>query len=403
MIWKAKLTVISWAALATGMMLLGAFALFVWANRRAEAVVLPISQTIVPIQFLALGEPKVEDPDPGPKGALGVGDTRTIEFVAEPDDLGDNPAQREEHLRDWLMRALVAHAGLPRGQSAALIAALAADLADGARDRSPGLGPGPVRWIETAPGEALALIPHKDDGSRRAALARVADELAWKTHRLPQHLLVFEYQLDPKALLARVTRRAPLKGDVLFSAEFGYGERLVLSKADLRDFLGTVDDVVTIRDANNAWRLGIWVGGRRLDGRRPYGLLPGDALVAWEGFEKANNQVWQFGKWAGKEVGAFNDWSGEQTRAYQEGWTSKNEGIKERWFLGAGVDEEISEIERQASVEAENVRDSLRSRYEVLLVSLRQRRAEMEDAVRRAWADVPDAIRAGWKAVVIDR
>ena len=401
--WKAASSKIARVAMTIGLLSLVAFTLYVWVGLKEATVTIPVTQAIVPIELPPMSEPKVEDPAPGSIGALGVGETRTIDFVADPADLGDDPAQREEQLRNWILRVVVARAGLPGSLSALLAAALDGDLSDGPVGRSPGLGPGPVRWIETAPGEAFALIPAKDDDSRRADLARVADELAWKNHQLPRRLSVFQYQVDSQALKARVTRRAPIERSVLFSPEYGYHEKLVVSKADLRDLLATVDDVAAIRDANDERRLGVWIGGRRLKARRPHGLSPADALAAWEGFERANNEIWQFGKWADEQVAAFNAWSREQSNASRQSWESSNQDIKERWLLSADVDEEVSELERQATAQAKNVQESLNSRHESLLVALRERREEMQENVKRAWSEIPDAQRSGWEAVVLDR
>jgi hypothetical protein len=397
------MSVISWSALMTGLILLGAFALFVRVTRTNATVTLPASQSIVPISFPPLNEPKVEDPDPGARGALGVGESRIVEFVGEQDELGDSPSQREAHLLDWLLRAMVTRVGLPRRQSARLAATLAVATADGVRPGSPGLSPGPVRWIEMASDEAIALIPRKDTGSRSAHLARVADELAWKTHRLPRRLLVLDYELDPKGLLARVSRPAPLEGSVLYSAEFGYRETLIWNKANLLDFLGRVDDIVTIRDAGALAEGGVVIGGRRLDARLPIGLSKESALIAWGALDKANSQLRQFRKWAKDEAGAFNRWSSDQASAFGGEWRERNTEIKERWLVGIDVDKEISDGEKEVSGEAENVRVALTSRHKVLAESLRKRKAETDEAVRMAWADVPAIVRTAWKRVVIDR
>jgi hypothetical protein len=401
--WKAVTFRIARVAMAAGLLGLGAFVLFVWSGRKDATLVAPATQAVVPIALSPMSEPKVEDPATGSTGGLRIGETRMIDFAADPADLGDNAEQREEQLRDWLLRVVVARAGLPGSRSARLSADLESALTDLAGGRSPGLGPGPIRWIENAPGEAFALIPKSDADSRRADMARVADELAWKNHQLPLRISAFEYQIDATVLKAQITRRAPIERAAIFSSEFGYSERLVVSKAGLRDFLATVDDVVAIRNADDARRLGVRIGGRRLHARRPRGLSPADALAAWDGFERANNEVWQFAKWAEEQVGAFNGWSRDQSQSLRESFERSNQDIKESWLLGTDVDGNVSELEKQASGEAANFENSRSSRRKSLLAALNERKQEMQETAKGAWSAIPESVRAGWDAIVMSR
>lgn len=392
----------AWGGLAVGLLLSVSFVVSLRFAKKDEAIALPLSRVVVRAFTLPpLSEPR----PPGPEGEdpIPIGQPWAIDFLANPGDLGDNPGQRQDHLRDWLMRVAIARGGLPHEHAAGLDTTFVGGTHEGVRERLAGFGPGPVRWIETRPGEALVLLPKDVGDPSRIELARIADELAWKYHRVPERLLVFEYGLEAMTLMANLIRRPPIEGKSLFSGEYGYRVGLVSSPDELRDFLRDVDDVVTIQGEEGLSKPSLHLGGRRLPARPPHGLLPAQVTAAWPAFEAATKQARQFRAVGRDELSAFRMLAATKAGSYKDDLKSLNDSVRQRWFFGGDVEEEIGQYEKEAAEEAAALQDSLEARQRSLTESLNRRRAETDDAIHRAWADVPDVVRSAWVKMILDR
>jgi hypothetical protein len=212
---------------------------------------------------------------------LSVGETRTVDFAIDEATRSRLTAREQaDQLRDWLLFTVVSDAGLTADE-------LNRALYDVPTIRHGHMRPvanfeyGTVRSCFIGNDRVVTVIPRvADDARRRDLLAHIGDEHRKNLGTAPGKLLVFEYELEPARLLATLTRRPDLDGRELFSAAYGYQERLIGAAGDLGEFLQHADDVTFARLEPRGLRL----GGRKLQQYR--GLRAEDVAAVWQAQRK---------------------------------------------------------------------------------------------------------------------
>ena len=184
-----------------------------------------------------------------------IGEARSVTFepgelLAEADVL-----QRRNQYRDWLLYLVVADAA---PSQEALLAALH-DIPPLRRMSLTSIAS--YDYTETrsrliADGTVLALVPAAaDDATRRAQLARIADEHYKNTGQRPATVVPFAYSLDDRGPGATLVRLGNVSGDDLFSAAYGFLSTTVASISDLERFLAASDDLTAVELTDSGLRM----------------------------------------------------------------------------------------------------------------------------------------------------
>jgi hypothetical protein len=118
---------------------------------------------------------------------------------------------------------------------------------------------GPVRSRVLGNGQVVALVPQGPDSLIKDYLGHIADAQRTNLSAIPASVIWFQYELNPEAASASVTRRATIPGDRLFTEAYGYYERDLHSRDDLNAFLEGVDDLTWVQVSKDSLR----AGGRR--------------------------------------------------------------------------------------------------------------------------------------------
>jgi hypothetical protein len=236
-----------------------------------------------------------------------------VDFAADAISLADlSPNERADQCRDWLLFA-AASSLLPSADELGRIFFDMPSVRHGYLRPVGTFEFGPTRSRYIGDGNVLALVPAGSDAAqRREQLTSIADQQRKNLGGEFKQLLVFEYTLDA-AHGARLTRRA--SADVsyarLFSPEFGYQERTLASLDDLKQFMGTVDDLTFARKTADS----ISVGGRKLSTPRA-SITVEQVATVWQAEQeiKANRDKWE--SYVHGEENAFNArWTGRKARA----------------------------------------------------------------------------------------
>jgi len=136
-------------------------------------------------------------------------------------------------------------------------------------------------------GQVLAIVPVESAEQRNLRLAHIADERRKDTGRIPNTLLVFEYQLNSDRTSAELVHRSDIAGSTLFTDATGYRESKIDTEAALIGFLAGTDDLTYVSTKQGS----LVVGGRKLGGEgRP--VTVDDVAALWQS-EKALKIEWQ--------------------------------------------------------------------------------------------------------------
>ena len=97
-------SIASTVGIVAGLLLLGGY--FFYVNSKGERVVVPSPIDEIRVEQIALAalqdaKPIQEVPPAEP--IIKVGEDRTIDFLVDRQDLGGNPAEWDNVLRDWIM------------------------------------------------------------------------------------------------------------------------------------------------------------------------------------------------------------------------------------------------------------------------------------------------------------
>lgn len=153
--------------------------------------------------------------------------------------------ERPEQIADWAIFGTFIHARLPQP-------VLQGVTFDRAPIRMRALED--VSSTESGPGRHAILpdgtawvVYEGDDPHPEATLARHADQVRVELGRVPAFVRVFSYQSDLDRAAIKVHRNGDISGAQLFSARYGYREARVVSREDLAQFIGEIDDLTHAR------------------------------------------------------------------------------------------------------------------------------------------------------------
>ena len=199
-------------------------------------------------------------------------------------------------------------------------------------------------------------------------------------------------------MLAHVTRSRPLAPKELFSDDYGFREAQIASGEELQAFLGTVDDVVAMQPVGELQQCRLWMGGRKLPGRSPAGMTPGQAMAVWEIFSKSGATWATYLKIAQSKREACEEWCRER----REQFTSKWAWTKEQ-LTGEEDDEEIQSIQSEARSEAATLEGEMKQRADALRDEIDKGKTSLQAEIQNSWQAMPDALASAWKKIRVER
>jgi hypothetical protein len=277
------------------------------------------ADTVSPEQIREAAAPKSIDiarfriPQPDASAAAretAVGAERGFDVRFELTELTERqltPRARSEQLRDWMLFAAVGE----HVETADQLREVFFDfpvVRYGHMEAVSTFEFGPTRGRAIGNGRAVGLIPTGlSDAARIDALAEVADALRKDLGEIFTELLVYEYEIDEATASGRLVLAAQLAGETLFSPAFGYIERSIRSEADLRAFLGAVDDIVYAALAGRGLRL----GGRKLQARSYRNIDYEHVATLWQAERDVQLNKDEFERWRQQLLGDYNSRSGD--------------------------------------------------------------------------------------------
>lgn len=151
-------------------------------------------------------------------------------------------------------------------------------------------------------GRVLALVPAGRTASeRKDLLAQIADEQRKNLGGPFDRLLVVEYELDGKNARGVLTNRGEIDYAALFSAEYGYSEKVVTKLSDLEEFMRSSADLAIARKIDGG---GLLLGGRRLLDRKYRSIGVEEVATVWQAEQqiqralaRANDARWAYRKY----------------------------------------------------------------------------------------------------------
>jgi hypothetical protein len=193
---------------------------------------------------------------------------RPVTFNIEDDNWRQATArQRLDQVRDWLLYTIISSTGLPPAR----IDEILYDLPfarHGYLQAVSGREYGPCRSRYVDDQHVVALVPAGSAEQRADDLAHIADKHRKDTGEIPPVIEVFEYTVDPQVRTASLTRRQEMRGQDLFTPQYGYVEGRIRGRQDLEQFLGQVDDLTFARVNGD----GLTLGGRKIPGYKGISL-----------------------------------------------------------------------------------------------------------------------------------
>lgn len=184
---------------------------------------------------------------------------------------------RSEQLADWAVYATLLSSGLPT-----------AAIRDATYDKVPFRSAEfeEVASLEYGPGrrlvlddESVWLFFREGDLQRRVTLGRLADQVRMELGHLPRRVLVFRVQAAEDSPHMRIAREPDLSPAQLFSAEYGYVERVVTNRAEMQDLLDRIDDLTHAKLLDGQR---VELGGRRFDEARTLSVTLNDIAALYQ-------------------------------------------------------------------------------------------------------------------------
>lgn len=218
-----------------------------------------------------------------------------------------SPREVQDQLKDWLLFAAVGAEGLsPEQFNEALF--------DRHAVRYGYLRPlgsfeyGDSRSAVIGDGKVLALLPAGSHGKHLEELARIADEQRKNLGRMPDTVLVYEYQLDPDGRSALLTRRQQVDGRSLFTTEYGYSQVSITSRSDLERFMRQVDAISAVRNEGGH----LILEGRKIQDNAYRGIQIEDVAAVWQAEQgiQARSQIFR-AKWDSMFASLNERWSSQ--------------------------------------------------------------------------------------------
>ena len=214
------------------------------------------------------------DDRPAALKVLARGETVTVDLALDESLQNQLPSESlKEQMRDALLCTVVAASGLGEADIAVALARIPSVRGDG-KGTTPGLEDGLARFCQVGQRRIVVLLPKQNQVCGKDALAYAVDEFRRVQRKPPAELLVFEYELRAERSLGVITCHQPLRGETVFTLEYGYREQCVEKEADLTAFSAQVEDVVYAERADKTEGVFI-LGGRKLAGRPVRGISPG--------------------------------------------------------------------------------------------------------------------------------
>jgi hypothetical protein len=205
-----------------------------------------------------------------------LGEAKDIEVLmdsATRDRL--TPREQTDQIRDWLLFAIVSNAGLTADELNRVLFDLPT-VRHGYFRPVTNFEFGETRSCHLGGGEVVAVVPASEQGPlRNDHLAHVADEFRKTLGGPPKTVWVFEYKISADGNNATLTRFDSVRGESLFTTDYGYVSARVSTLEDFTRFMGAVQDLTYVRLDGVALEL----GGRKLLSRVYRGLRVEDVAA----------------------------------------------------------------------------------------------------------------------------
>jgi len=395
--------------IAGGLLLLSAYLFYVnfWFEEvvvpspvgeiREQQITLTTLEDAKPIQLDRLTEPIIK-----------VGERHIIDFLVDKQELGSNPMDREDKLRDWLMLAVLSRSELEQTIRQKAMAEVSSDRGGQAKSVPHGDAVRSIRLVEVSEGRALVLAPKVTDPERQITVAQVADELMWKRHHRAREIDLYEYDLMPEKMLAHVIRIGPIAEKDLYSNRYGFRDGRISSREELDAFLSTVDDVVALMPLGEPQECRLWIGGRRLPGRTQTGMPPGEVTLVWAAYARAAG-IWKhylLDRQAKDEE--LQEWCRERRGDYLSKWDmirkeSPPEEDRTSWlrWRPTQTDSAIALKQSQANSEAKSLSSEMLQRANSVRSQLASKEQEAGRAMQECVNSLPVSALLAWRKMTI--
>lgn len=267
--------------------------------RRAISILSILGIVIAATLFIFLATSTINAPVPPPSDMVQekfkgfpLNEARFIEFEVDEDAFERlTHRERRDQILDWLLYTAVSDAGLS-------VEIINQSLFDIPAIRYGYMHPianfeyGETRSVYIGNGKVVALVPADSSADQRHDhLAHIADKHRKNLGEIPPTLLVFDYQLDPDAQFAMLTRRQEFDTQGLYTKDSGYYEVEVRSLGDLESLMEQIDDITFARVVDgNLLKL----AGRKIRSREYRGIRVEDVAAIWQAEKKIHEQREEF-------------------------------------------------------------------------------------------------------------
>jgi hypothetical protein len=290
---------------------------------------------------------------------------RVVNFDVDEDALdGLTPREQMDQLRDWLLLTALSDAGLRADKITKASFDLPA-VRHGFLRPIANYEYGETRSRLIADGKVLALLPiNKSPDERNEYLARIADEHRKNTGEIPATLLVANYDIDVKAMTAKLSQFGTVNGRDLFTDKY-YTEATVKSFAEVEQFLNRIDDLtyVEVKDGQ------LVLGGRKFAKYPARRLRVEDVASIWQSERSIHDKLAALDAPRQARLAEFN-----------ARWKQKIDEFNARWGrITASSEAELAAKERQSEAELAK----LNKQREQELAQLDQQLAREEQLAQR--------------------
>ncbi len=155
--------------------------------------------------------------------------------------------QRNEQLRDWALAWMVTSQAGSAADAARTLGPFEVRRVENLT--SPDQQRGSLRWCALPNGNVLALVPADNATVREQRLGALIDTISFTRDVSHSTIHIFEYSIDPDPdnHAVRITRLPSEPISAWWTQARGYFSARISSAADLKEFIGNVDDLTEVR------------------------------------------------------------------------------------------------------------------------------------------------------------
>ena len=211
---------------------------------------------------------------------LPIGETMFVDFRADEENLQLlTDRQQKDQFRDWLVFTVASDCSFSTQDINQSLYDLS-PIRQGYMKPVTNFEYGDTRSFYADNGNVVALLPKESSQTERQDdLAHIADKYRKDVGKIPETLIVFEYELDLEEKNALLNRIQNIDAQDLFKpGTYGYYEAKVDSLSVLQDFMERVDNLTFAQIQGTH----LVLGGRKLQSRAYKGIQVEDVATLWQ-------------------------------------------------------------------------------------------------------------------------